>query len=54
MLDRMSVVQPLGRDTVMMDEARIYPCTSRERFKEEFLACASRPTPGNAPAATST
>jgi len=38
MPDRMSVVQPLGRDTVMMDEARIYPWPSRERFKEEFLA----------------
>ncbi len=38
MPDRMSVVQPLSRDTVMMDEARIYPWPSRERFKQEFLA----------------
>ena len=38
MPDRMSVVLPLGRDTVIMDEARIYPWPSRERFKEEFLA----------------
>ena len=38
MPDRMSVVQPLRRDTVMMDEARIYPWPSRERFKQEFLA----------------
>ena len=39
MPDRMSVVQPLGLDTVLMDEARIYPWPSRERFKQEFLAC---------------
>ena len=38
MPDRMSVVLSLGRDTVIMDEARIYPWPSRERFKEEFLA----------------
>lgn len=38
MPDRMSVVQPLRRDTVLMDEARIYPWPSRERFKQEFLA----------------
>jgi len=38
MPDRMSVVLPLGRDTVIVDEARIYPWPSRERFKEEFLA----------------
>lgn len=38
MPDRMSVVQPLGVDTVLMDEARIYPWPSRERFKQEFLA----------------
>ena len=38
MPDRMSVVQPLGLDTVMMEEARIYPWPSRERFKQEFMA----------------
>jgi hypothetical protein len=38
MPDRMSVVLPLGRDTVIMEAARIYPWPSRERFKEEFLA----------------
>ena len=38
MPDRMSVVQPLRVDTVMMDEARIYPWPSRERFKQEFMA----------------
>ena len=38
MPDRMSVVLPLGVDTVLMDEARIYPWPSRERFKQEFMA----------------
>ena len=38
MPDRMSVVLPLGRDTVIMEAARIYHWPSRERFKEEFLA----------------
>ena len=38
MPDRMSVVQPLGVDTVMMEEARIYPWPSRDRFKQEFMA----------------
>ena len=38
MTDRMSVVLPLGVDTVLMDEARIYPWPSRERFKQEFMA----------------
>lgn len=36
-LPRMNVVQPLGRDTVALDEAFIYPWPTRERFREEFL-----------------
>jgi hypothetical protein len=36
-LPRMNVVQPLGRDTVALDEAFIYPWPTKERFKEEFL-----------------
>lgn len=36
-LPRMNVVQPLGRDTVSLEEAFIYPWPTRERFREEFL-----------------
>jgi len=36
-LPRMNVVQPLGRDTVALEEAFIYHCPTRERFREEFL-----------------
>lgn len=36
-LPRMNVVQPLGRDTVALEEAFIYPWPTRERFREEFL-----------------
>ena len=36
-LHRMNVVQPLGRDTVSLEEAFIYPWPTRERFREEFL-----------------
>ncbi len=34
---RMNVVQPLGRDTIAIDQAFIYPWPTRERFREEFL-----------------
>ena len=34
---RMNVVQPLGRDTIEIDQAFIYPWPTRERFREEFL-----------------
>jgi len=36
-LPRMNVVQPLGRDTVALEQAFIYPWPTKERFKEEFL-----------------
>ena len=36
-LPRLNVVQPLGRDTVALGEAFIYPWPTKERFKEEFL-----------------
>ena len=36
-IKRMNVVQPLGRDTVAIDQAFIYPWPTRERFREEFL-----------------
>lgn len=36
-LPRLNVVQPLGRDTVSLDQAFIYPWPSRERFRDEFL-----------------
>lgn len=36
-LPRLNVVQPLGRDTVSLDEAFIYPWPTKERFREEFL-----------------
>ncbi|MBM56129.1 MAG: hypothetical protein CMB32_06200 [Euryarchaeota archaeon] len=36
--NRISIVQPMSRDTVMISDAVIYPWPSRERFKQEFLA----------------
>jgi hypothetical protein len=36
--NRLSLVQPMGRDTVMVNEAYIYPWPSRETFKREFMA----------------
>ena len=39
-LPRMNVVQPLGRDTISLEEAFIYPWPSRERFRDEFLELA--------------
>ena len=36
--NRISLVQTMGRDTVMMNEAFIYPWPSREAFKREFMA----------------
>lgn len=35
---RYRVVQPLLRDTVVLDEAFIYPWPTRERFRTDFLA----------------
>lgn len=32
------VVQPLKRDTVMLDEAFIYPWPTRDRFRSDFLS----------------
>jgi hypothetical protein len=37
LIPRMNVVQPLGRDTVAIDQAFIYPWPTKERFREEFL-----------------
>lgn len=37
-LGRVNLVQPLGRDTVSMADAFVYPWPTRERFKQEFLA----------------
>jgi hypothetical protein len=34
---RMNVVQPLGRDTIAIDQAFIYPWPTKERFREDFL-----------------
>ena len=39
-LPRMNVVQPLGRDTISLEEAFIYPWPTRERFREEFMELA--------------
>ena len=36
--DRYSMVQILSRDTILLDEAIIFPWPSREHFKTEFLA----------------
>ncbi len=35
---RISLVQPMGRDTIMVNEAFVYPWPSRETFKREFMA----------------
>ena len=37
-LGRVNLVQPMGRDTVNMSDAFVYPWPSKERFKKEFLA----------------
>ena len=37
-MGRVNLVQPMGRDTVNMSDAFVYPWPSRERFKQEFLA----------------
>ena len=37
-LGRVNLVQPMGRDTVNMADAFVYPWPSKERFKQEFLA----------------
>ena len=37
-LGRVNLVQPLGRDTVNMADAFVYPWPTREMFKQEFLA----------------
>ena len=39
-LPRMNVVQPLGRDTITLNEAFIYPWPTRERFRDEFMELA--------------
>jgi hypothetical protein len=36
--DRYSMVKILSRDTILLDEAVIFPWPSREHFKSEFLA----------------
>jgi hypothetical protein len=36
--DRYSMVQILSRDTILLDEAVIFPWPSREHFKTDFLA----------------
>lgn len=35
---RISLVQAMSRDTVMINDAFIYPWPSKERFRQEFLA----------------
>tara|TARA_B100000427_G_C15474676_1_gene580210 strand:- start:80 stop:748 length:669 start_codon:yes stop_codon:yes gene_type:complete len=35
---RISIVQAMSRDTVMINDAFIYPWPSRERFRQEFIA----------------
>jgi hypothetical protein len=37
-LARVNLVQPMGRDTVAMKDAFVYPWPSRERFRQDFLA----------------
>lgn len=37
-LGRVNLVQPMGRDTVNMADAFVYPWPTKERFKQEFLA----------------
>jgi hypothetical protein len=36
--NRISLVQPMSRDTVMINNAYIYPWPSRDAFKKEFMA----------------
>ena len=36
--NRISIVQAMSRDTVMINDALIYPWPSRERFRQEFIA----------------
>jgi hypothetical protein len=37
-LARVNLVQPMGRDTVAMEDAFVYPWPSRERFRQDLLA----------------
>ena len=37
-MGRVNLVQPMGRDTVNMADAFVYPWPTKERFKREFLA----------------
>ena len=37
-MGRINLVQPMGRDTVNMTDAFVYPWPTKERFKNEFLA----------------
>jgi hypothetical protein len=37
-LNRISLVQPMSRDTVMINNAYIYPWPSRDAFRKEFMA----------------
>lgn len=37
-LARVNLIQPMGRDTVAMEDAFVYPWPSRERFRQDFLA----------------
>ena len=37
-LARVNLVQPMGRDTVAMKDAFVYPWPSRERFRQDCLA----------------
>ena len=36
--NRISIVQAMSRDTIMISDAFIYPWPSRERFRQEFIA----------------
>jgi len=36
--NRVSIVQAMSHDTVMVNQAFVYPWPSRERFKQEFMA----------------
>jgi len=36
--NRLSLVQPMSRDTIMVNNAYIYPWPSREAFKKDFMA----------------
>jgi hypothetical protein len=37
-LNRISLVQPMSRDTVLINNAYIYPWPTRDAFKKEFMA----------------